>query len=121
MPPGVRKTSPIINLVAANTPLAVYTKPAGRSAIVRKIMWHNRSMATGVLRIGTTLGSPIPLLVPPVDAPANLTGQLDEPNINSAVLDAQAATAITAETTAAIGAAPNDFQVQIEVEEYPAA
>ena len=77
-------------------------------------------MATGRLRIGTG-GTPIVEAIPAVDAPANLTGQDEEDMILSTPIGAAVATAITTETTAAVGAAPLNMLVQIEFEEYPAA
>lgn len=61
---GERKVSaPVITLVAA-TPLNLYLVTVGRTAILKKVMWHNGAGVDTDLIIGTGLGLAWAALLP---------------------------------------------------------
>jgi hypothetical protein len=109
---GIRKASPAVSIVAAATPTALYTLSPGRIARIRKIMWRNNNGAPAVLDIGTGLGGAWAQILPSIDMPAGINGSMTEDEIPAIEFVAN----ITAQSSAA-AAAPNDIELQIEVEE----
>ena len=116
--PGIRVTSPRVNLVAAATPLTVLdlTVPTGqvaRTAFIKKIMIYNGQAADVLVSIGTGLVALTfaTRLIPRIRAIAGFHTTLEEDELPSVRFEAS----ITAQASAA-GAGDLGVEVQVEVE-----
>ena len=111
---GIRHTGTMVSIVAAATPTSVYLLTTGRTCEIRKIMISNRNPANANIQIGMGLGAAFVQCIPQIFAVGS--GQdleITEEQIPNFEFTAD----ITAQSSAA-AAAPNDVQIQVEVEEY---
>ena len=125
---GVRLTTNLASIVIANTTTLLHTLGVGKRAIIRKIMWHNRTGGPGVLRVGyLTLAAAFVPVLPDIYMLNAMDGEMREEYIpicgngpEGFVADTTAVTGslgnISAQATVG-GAAPADVQVTLEVEE----
>jgi hypothetical protein len=116
---GIKVSSARVNIAAAATPTLIYTIPAGRSCVIRKLVWSELSGLAGDLHIGHGAGGTWVQDMPSIDAPANLAGNLEEKDIqNQEFFPSPAGTTtrnIYAQTTVS-----TNLDIQVEVEEYGA-
>ena len=111
---GIVQTSPLGAMVAINTPITVYTRIGQRTMRIRKIHLFNHSAVNGTVEIGTGL-APLVQAIPAIAVVSGMDLWLEPDQIPGVEFDAN----ITAQATMAIGVAPNDVEIQIDVEEYP--
>ena len=116
--PGIRVTSPRVNLIAAATPLTVLdlTVPTGqvpRTAFIKKVMIYNGQPADVIVAFGTGLVAftPATRLMPRIRAIAGFHTTLEEDELPSFRFEAS----ITAQASAA-GAGDLGVEIQIEAE-----
>jgi len=126
---GVRLSTALVAMgAAANVTVLVHTQSPGKRAVIKKIIWHNRTGAPGVLRFGfLTLGAVFTQVLPDIFMVAGLDGQLNENDLPICGNTPQGFAADTTAVTGTLGAiqaqssvagvAPADVQVRIEVEE----
>lgn len=139
---GTRWSGPLVSIVAlgagiggavANAQIAVLMPGNPKKLRIRKIMWHNGIAAQANLLVGygdlTGAGSLFRQILPNIIMAPGLDGELDEAHIPLAgntpdgmYPDAAVPTGTTGDIlvetdSAAVGAAPNNVQVRIEVEE----
>jgi hypothetical protein len=118
-------------MVIANTSYTLYTKGTNenKKTRIKKIIWCNRTVGNGVLRIGyTTLGAAFVQVLPDIymigGSMTDVMHEEDIPQCGNAIDGFIASTMpvtgslgdIVAQASVA-GAAPNDVQVRIEIEE----
>ena len=111
---GLRKPSPIGSIVAAATPITVFIHSAGRTLNVRKIHITNRNAAATVVQIGQGLAGAFVQAIPSYYA---VGGGMDLEITEDQIPDVEFTGDVTAQASVA-AAAPNDVQIQVEVEEY---
>jgi len=113
---GIRRTSVMVNVPAAVSTL-IHPIPAGRSAVIRKIMWLETAGVAGNLMIGHNLAFVQDL--PAINAPANLAGTMEEDEIpNREFVPSPAG--LTTQDIYALTTAGTTVAVQLEIEEYGA-
>lgn len=109
---GIRKTSAVVVSPVTGAAAALLAIPAGRSAIIRKIMWFNNCAADSDLSIGQGLAAAFVAALPVIHTLDGFTGTLEEDELPAVEFQYTAALpAITFESTVA------GIQVVIEVEE----
>lgn len=127
---GVRVSSGLINITVINTTTLLWTKSTGKRAVIKKIMWANRSGANGQLRIGYNTNAVAPVwtqVMPDIlilngadgelrEAELPIVGNTPEGFITDTTVNTGTDGHIRAQATVAgLGAA--SVQVEIEVEE----
>ncbi len=124
---GIRFTTPIRSIVAGAATTMLHQVTAGRTAVIRKIMYNNRNGVGSDLQIGST-NSPVGGIagaftqrLPAIDMLATLGDTLTEDQLPAYEFRkyADGATDIVMQATVA-AAAPNDVQVMAEIEEFEA-
>ena len=110
---GIRKASPIASCVAAATPVTLYTLPAGRTCVIRKVHIFNGNAAATLVQIGTGLGAGYAQQIPSIYAVNGMDLELRQDDLPASEFTAT----LTVQATVA-AAAPNNVQVMVEVEEY---
>ncbi len=111
---GIRHTGDMASIVAAATPTSVYLLTTGRTCELRKILISNRNAANADIQIGTGLGGAFVQRIPQIfTVGSGQDLEITEEQIPNYEFTAD----ITAQSSAA-AAAPNDVQIQVEVEEY---
>lgn len=112
---GIRKSSPIASCTVAATSVGLYTLPTARTCVVRKVVIFNNNAAPTIVQIGTG-STALGTFVQQLPAWYAVNGQDLEitedqiPNVEfTANLTVQASVAAVA---------PNNIQVQVEIEEY---
>lgn len=126
---GVRLSSGLVLIVAAAATTRLFTlgTVVPKRAVIRKVMWHNRSGGNTTLSIGyTTLGAVFTPVLPLIYMVNGLDGELDEWHLPVAGNTPQGFCPDTTLVTgtpgdidaqaAAAGPAPAEVQVIIEVE-----
>ena len=126
---GVRKSSGLIAMGAApNVSVNLWTLSLGKKAVIKKIMWINRTVGAGVLRIGyLTLAAVFTAVLPDITMVAGVDGEMTEaelPISGNTIEGFQADTTLVTGSLGNIiaqasvaGVAPASVQVTIEVEE----
>jgi len=126
---SVRLGTGLISITIANTTTLLWTKSLGKTAIIRKLFWINRTAGAGYLRIGyTTLAAAWTQVSPDIWMVSLADGQLMGTELpifgnyrEGFQTDTTAVTGtlghIQLRSTVA-GVAPNDIQVYAEIEEY---
>lgn len=125
------RSSGLISIAFPGVSTPLLAVPTGMKSVIRKIMWTNRTGGNGYLRIGyiDIVGAAFQQVLPDIlmiGGPA-IEDQLVDPNlpicgnaVDGFCLDinplAGSTGVIVAQSTVA-GAAPNDVQVELEVEE----
>lgn len=116
---GIRIPTARVNIAAAATPTLVHTIPAGRTAVIRKILFSELAGITGDIQIGHGAAATYVQDIPNIDAPANLTGILEADEIPAReFLPSPAGTTtqdIYVRTTMS-----TSLDIQLEVEEFGA-
>lgn len=112
---GIRKPGPIGSIVAAATPITAYILPATRTCHLRKITLWNRNAANAQVQIGTGLGGAFAQALNGIFA-VGAGNDLEVPE--DQIPNVEFGASITAQSTVG-AAAPNDVQIQVEVEEFP--
>ena len=108
---GIRKPSLPIASPVAGAAIALYNITPGRSAIIRKIMWHN-ACANSSLSLGTGLAGAFAAVLPAIVTLSGLDGQLNEADLPAVEIPYTAALpSITFQSTIA------GITVTLEVEE----
>jgi hypothetical protein len=109
---GIRKPSLPIASPVAGAAIALYNITPGRSAIIRKIMWHNACGANSSLSLGTGLAGAFAAVLPAIVTLSGLDGQLNEADLPAVEIPYTAALpSITFQSTIA------GITVTLEVEE----
>lgn len=111
---GLRKPTPIASCTVAATAVTLHTLSPGRTCEVRKIRIRNRNAGDSRVSIGT--GIPPAAFVeamPAFTVVANMETEIPEDLIPNVEFLAN----VTCQASVA-AVAPNDVQVQVEVEEY---
>jgi len=116
----------IVSIVAVLTTTVLWMTSAGKKAKIKKIRWMNRAVAgNGYLRIGyLTLGAVFTPVLPDILMVNLIDDEMEPPacgnDRDGFIADTTPATGtlgyIVAQSTVA-GAAPNDIQIELEVEE----
>ena len=138
---GTRLQGGLISLIAvgggdggaiANS-LAAWTLSPGKTAVIKKIMWLNRIVANAGLLVGfedlTAIGGLFRQVLPTIQMVTGVDGEMNEEDLPicgntpdgfkaDTVVPTGSLGAIMVQTDGAAGAAPNDVQVIIEVEEH---
>lgn len=109
---GLRSHTNLISLIAAATPLTLYTMPAGRTARLRKLQGFNGQAGSVTLEIGTGT-APFVQRLPPMFMVSGQDFYLTEDMLVGFEFTAD----ITAQVSAA-AAAPADVRIEGEVEVY---
>lgn len=109
-----RKASGIASIIAAATAVAVYTPTANRVFVVRKMHIRNRTAGTVIVTLGT--GVPPAAFVPILPGLQELAGMHDLVE-QGQIIEVPLAVPLSCQSSAA-GAAPNDVQISVEVEEF---
>jgi len=116
---GIRVSSGRVNIAAAATPTLVHTIPAGRTAIIRKIIWSEMAGLAGDLQIGHGAGAAWVQDMPNIDAPANMLGTLEQGEIPAVEFRPHTA-GLTDQQIYARTTASTNLDIQVEVEELGA-
>lgn len=132
----LRGTAGLVSIVAAinmgagvSNASVLHTLSAGKRAIIRKVMWSNRTAGNTMLRIGyNSLAVTFVQCLPDIEMVAGFDGELNVMDIpicgNNPLGFCPDTTPLTGTTGTIMGgavasaAAPNDVQVTIEVEEF---
>ena len=112
---GIPRTSALGSIVAAATAITVVPRIGTRTMKIRKVAIMNHVAANGVVRIGTGLGGGFVSSIPEITIVSGMDLQLGPDMLP----DVEFIADITAQTSVAAAAAPNDVQIEITVEEYP--
>jgi len=75
---GIRKTSALVNVIAAGTPTLVYTLTQGRTAKIKKIMLFNNTANNDEVTFGQGAGVAFAASMPAVLVLAGFDEQLSE-------------------------------------------
>jgi hypothetical protein len=127
--PAVRVAGPLASITVAATTTALYTISLGRRAIIRKIRWFNHGGANAILQIGyDTLAAAWTPVMPDILMVALMDGVMTEDEL---IIAGNTPEGFFRDTTALTGfagviaaqsniaaVAPNDVEVQIEVDEF---
>jgi hypothetical protein len=109
----------MVNIAAAATPTLIHPIPAGRSAVIRKISWSENAGLAGNLLIGHGAAATWVQDMPAIDAPANLSGTMEEDEIpNREFVPSPAG--LTTQDIYAQTDVSTALAIQVEVEEYGA-
>ena len=126
---GVRKSSGLIAMGAApNVSVNLWTLSLGKKAVIKKVMYINRTVGGGVLRIGyLTLGAVFTAVLPDIFMVAGVDGELTEQELPICGNEMEGFKADTTLVTGSLGniiaqasvagAGVLQVQVTIEVEE----
>ena len=76
-----RQSGGLIDILAANTSYIAFILPAGRRAVIKKIMWYNNTGGNGFLRIGATVAAAFTQLLPSILMVNGVDGELGEAEI----------------------------------------
>jgi len=110
--PRITKCAPKISITAAATPTLIYQVSTGRTAKLVKLIAYDGQAADVTLEIGTYVAPTFTRRLPRVHLVAGFDYQLGELDCPEFEFEAD----IYAQASAA-GAAPNDIEVQVTVEE----
>jgi len=128
---GQRISGPLVSMIVANTSYTLYLKGTNenKKTRIKKITWCNRTAGNGVLRIGyTTLAAAFVQVLPDIymigGSMNDSMGPDEIPESGNGpdgfIADTTAGTGTLGNVigqASVAGAAPNDVQVKIEVEE----
>lgn len=110
---GILKIGPLISIIAATTPVAIWPLSLGRKAKLVKIHVFNNTGGTILLEIGTGVGGAFARSLPRFAVFAGTDRVISEDEL----VAVQFAANITAQANGG-AAAPNDIQIRAEVIEY---
>ncbi len=110
---GIRKTGALSNIVAALTPITLYTLSTGRTCELKRLHIHNGNAANALLDIGTGLGGLFIRALPRIFLNAGMDIMLTEADLVNLEFTAN----ITCQADVG-GADPAWIQLRAEVEEY---
>jgi len=115
----------IVSITVALTTTTLWMTSAGKKARIKKIRWMNRTVGNSFLRIGyLTLGAVFTPVIPDILMVSLIDDEMVPPicgnDRDGFVADTTALTGtlgyVVAQATVA-GVAPNDIQVELEIEE----
>lgn len=117
---------PLTHAIAGATSYIVWTLSTGRRAVIRRLYWNNNTGADTYLSVGfLTLGAVFTVVFPRITTINGMSDWMEMPLVGNTLVGFAADTTLVTGSlgniivqVGAAGAAPNDVEVQVEVEEF---